>query len=40
MINEIYFGNANSRQTYFTLHNIARAHEKAKGRGVKVGIMD
>lgn len=40
MINEIYFGNANSRQTYFTLHNIARAHEKANGRGVKVGIMD
>lgn len=40
MDGEINFSNANSRQTHFTLHNIARAHEKAKGRGVKVGVMD
>lgn len=40
MIEWIYFGNANSRQTYFTLHNIARAHGKAKGKGVKVGVID
>lgn len=40
MNNELFFSNANSRQTYFTLHNIARAHEKAKGKGVKVGIID
>lgn len=40
MNNELYFSNANSRQTYFTLHNIARAHEKAKGKGVKVGVID
>lgn len=40
MNNELFFSNANSRQTYFTLHNIARAHEKAKGKGVKVGVID
>lgn len=40
MDGKIIFTNANSRQTYFSLHNIARAHEKAKGRGVKVGVMD
>ena len=40
MNNELYFSNANSRQTYFTLHNVARAHEKAKGKGVKVGVID
>lgn len=37
---EIIFNNANSRETYFTLHNVAKAHEKTTGRGVKVGVMD
>ena len=34
------FGDANSRDTYFTLHNVAKAHEISRGKGVKVGILD
>jgi len=40
MTNEIIFSNANSRDTYFTVHNVAAAHKLTKGRGVKVGIID
>jgi hypothetical protein len=36
----LVFGDANSRDTYFTLHNVAKAHEISKGKGVKVGILD
>ena len=36
----IRFPNANSRQTYFTVHNIWEAWEISKGAGVKVGILD
>lgn len=36
----LVFGDANSRDTYFTLHNVAKAHEMSKGKGVKVGILD
>ena len=36
----IRFPNANSRQTYFTIHNIWEAWEFSKGAGVKVGILD
>jgi len=36
----IRFPNANSRQTYFTIHNIWEAWEISKGAGVKVGILD
>jgi hypothetical protein len=36
----IRFPNANSRQTYFTIHNIWEAWEYSKGSGVKVGILD
>lgn len=36
----IRFPNANSRQTYFTIHNIWEAWEYTKGAGVKVGILD
>ncbi len=36
----IYFDNANSRDTIFTLHNVKRAHETATGEGIKVGILD
>lgn len=32
--------NANSRPTYFTMHNIAAAQQHATGRGVKIGIID
>jgi len=34
------FPNANSRQTYFTMHRIWDAWEISKGAGVKVGILD
>jgi hypothetical protein len=30
----------NSRETYFTVHNLAAAHRLATGKGVKVGILD
>jgi hypothetical protein len=36
----IRFTNANSRQTYFTIHNIWEAWEFSKGAGAKVGILD
>jgi hypothetical protein len=36
----IRFPNANSRHTYFTIHNIWEAWETSKGAGVKVGILD
>jgi hypothetical protein len=36
----IRFPNANSRQNYFTIHNIWEAWEFSKGAGVKVGILD
>jgi len=36
----IRFPNANSRDTYFTIHNIREAWEVSKGAGVKVGILD
>jgi hypothetical protein len=32
--------NANSRPTYWTMHNIAEAQKHATGRGVKIGIID
>jgi hypothetical protein len=34
------FPDANSRQTYFTIHNVWDAWEFTKGGGVKVGILD
>ena len=36
----LVFGDANSPDTYFTLHNVAKAHEISKGKGIKVGILD
>lgn len=36
----IMFTNANSRDTYFTIHNVSSAHNVSKGKGIKVGIMD
>ncbi len=39
-IRSIVFGDANSRDTYFSMHNIARAYEVTKGKGIKVGILD
>jgi hypothetical protein len=37
---EIYFKNANSRETYFTLHNVKEAHRYSKGKSTKIGILD
>lgn len=34
------FNNANSRETYFSIHNVKAAHMVALGTGVKVGIID
>jgi hypothetical protein len=31
---------ANSRDTYFTIHNINEAHKYSKGKGIKIGILD
>lgn len=39
-ISTVHFENANSRETYFTVHNVAAAHEVGKGSGVRVGILD
>lgn len=36
----LYFPNANSRPTYFTIHNVHEAWAISKGEGVKVGILD
>ena len=36
----IVFENANSRDTYFTIHNVKQAQNISKGKGIKVGILD
>ncbi len=36
----LYFPNANSRPTYFTIYNVHEAWAVSKGEGVKVGILD
>jgi hypothetical protein len=36
----INFSNSNSRDTYFTIHNVKEAHKYGKGKGIKVGIID
>ena len=36
----INFSNANSRETYYTMHNVKEAHKYGKGKNVKVGIID
>ncbi len=36
----ISFTNANSRETYFSVHNVRNALKFGKGEGVKVGILD
>jgi len=43
MTNEIWsihFNNANSRETYFTIHNVHDAHRISTGKGVRIGILD
>ena len=36
----IVFKNANSRDTYFSIHNVKKAQAISKGSGIKVGIID
>lgn len=36
----IHISDANSRDTYFTIHNVKEAHKYSKGKGVKIGILD
>lgn len=36
----IVFEDANSRDTYFSIHNIRKAHGITKGKGIRVGILD
>lgn len=36
----LVFDNANSRETYFTIHNVNEAYAYGKGAGIKVGILD
>jgi hypothetical protein len=36
----LVFPGANSRDTWFTVHNLSAAHELSRGAGVKVGILD
>lgn len=36
----LYFPDANSRPTYFTVHDVAEAWTLTRGAGVKVGILD
>lgn len=39
-LTKIDFKDANSRDTYFTVHNIKEAHKLSRGKGIKVGIID
>jgi len=36
----LVFPNANSRPTYFSIHNVREAWEISRGAGVRVGILD
>jgi hypothetical protein len=36
----LVFPRANSRETYFTIHNIREAHSITRGKGAKIGILD
>lgn len=36
----VAFTHANSRDTYFTMHNVRQAQDISKGKGIKVGILD
>lgn len=36
----LYFPDANSRPTYFSIHRLAEAWATSRGAGVKVGILD
>jgi hypothetical protein len=39
-IKNIHVENANSRDTFFSIHHVSAAQQISKGKGVKVGIMD
>jgi len=37
---KIQYENANSRETYYSIHNVKEAHKYGKGKNIKVGIID
>ena len=37
---QIIFRNANSRNTYFSIHNIESAHKYSTGKHIRIGIID
>ncbi|MEO3944873.1 hypothetical protein [Gorillibacterium sp. CAU 1737] len=39
-VEDFFFGHANLRDTYDTVHHVRAAHELARGKGVKVGVID
>lgn len=39
-IDRIVFTDANSRETFFTIHNVRKAQTLSTGKGIKVGILD
>ena len=39
-LNHIHYSNANSRETYYTMHNVKHAHRYGRGEGIKVGVID
>lgn len=39
-IRYVYFPNANTHESYQTVHGVREAHQHATGKGVKVGIID
>lgn len=36
----IHYANANSRETYYSIHHVKEAHKYGKGKNIKVGIID
>jgi hypothetical protein len=36
----VHFRDANSRETYFSIHNIRPAHRVSTGKNIKIGILD
>ena len=40
ILEQIIFRNANSRNTYFSIHNIESAHKYSTGKHIRIGIID
>jgi hypothetical protein len=39
-LQSVNFSNANSRDTYFSIHKVSEAQKAGKGKNIKVGILD